>query len=33
MNTFIKSEAWANVLQSVLRESFVGKFITDNKFE
>lgn len=32
-NTFIKSEAWANVLQSVLRESFVGKFITNNKFE
>lgn len=32
-NTLIKSEAWANVLQSVLRESFVGKFITNNKFE
>lgn len=32
-NTFVKSEAWANVLQSVLRESFVGKFITNMKFE
>lgn len=32
-NTLIKGEKWASVLQSVLRESFVGKFIADTKFE
>jgi len=32
-NTFVKSDAWSSVLQSVLRESFVGKYIADTKFE
>lgn len=32
-NTLIKGEKWASVLQSQLRESFVGKFIADTKFE
>lgn len=32
-NILIKGEKWASVLQSQLRESFVGKFIADTKFE
>lgn len=33
MNTFEKSQKWASVMQSQLRQSFVGKFIADLKFE
>lgn len=33
MNSFEKSEAWSSVLQSQLRQAFVGKFICDMKFE
>lgn len=29
----LKAEAWSSVLQEVLREAFVGKFITNTKFE
>lgn len=32
-NTFTKSEKWASVMQSQLRQAFVGKFIADLKFE
>lgn len=32
-NSFVKSEAWSSVLQSQLRQAFVGKFVTDMKFE
>lgn len=32
-NTLQKGAMWASVLQSQLRESFVGKFISDTKFE
>jgi len=28
-----KAEAWSSVMQEVLREAFVGKFITNTKFE
>jgi len=29
----LKAEAWSSVMQEVLREAFVGKFITTTKFE
>lgn len=29
----LKAEAWSSVMQEVLREAFVGKFITNTKFE
>ncbi|MEA3339265.1 MAG: phage capsid protein [Chloroflexota bacterium] len=32
-NTFEKSQKWASVLQSQLRESFIGKMIVSTKFE
>lgn len=32
-NTFTKSEKWASVMQSQLRQAFVGKNIADLKFE
>lgn len=32
-NTFTKSEKWASVMQSQLRQAFVGKYIADTKFE
>lgn len=32
-NTMIKGEYYSSVLQSQLRESFVGKYIADTKFE
>jgi hypothetical protein len=32
-NTLLKGQTWASVLQSQLRESFVGKYIADTKFE
>lgn len=32
-NTFQKAQEWAGVLQSQLREAFVGKFIVSTKFE
>lgn len=33
MNTFEKSEKWASVMQSQLRQAFVGKYVADLKFE
>lgn len=33
MNTIQKGQMWSSVLQSQLRESFVGKYISDTKFE
>ena len=32
-NTIQKGQMWSSVLQSQLRESFVGKYISDTKFE
>ena len=32
-NTLTKSEKWASVMQSQLRQAFVGKYIADTKFE
>lgn len=32
-NTFQKGQMWSSVLQSQVRESFVGKYIADTKFE
>jgi hypothetical protein len=32
-NTFVKAQEWASVLQSQLRESFIGKEIANTRFE